>query len=79
MINKPTFGPGGNSESFYEEGNKATVNAPKWVFEKGLDAYEFEAGNGLNAGEATLRKIGDEARKYGLLMSFHTPYFISLS
>lgn len=79
MIDRPTFGPGGNSESFYAEGNKGTVNAPAWVRGKGLDAYEFEAGNGLNAGEATLAKIGEEAKKHGILMSFHTPYFISLS
>lgn len=79
MIDRATFGPGGNSESFYEEGHKGTIEAPAWVKAKGLDAYEFEAGNGLNAGEATLRKIGDEARANGILMSFHTPYFISLS
>jgi deoxyribonuclease-4 len=78
-IDHATFGPGGNSESFYSEGKKATVQAPEWVKNKGLDAYEFEAGNGLNAGEATLRKIGEEAKKHGILMSFHTPYFISLS
>ena len=79
MIDRATFGPGGNSESFYEEGNKGTVDAPKWVKKIGLDAYEFEAGNGLTAGEATLSKIGKEARENGILMSFHTPYFISLS
>ena len=79
MINRATFGPGGNSESFYAEGNKGTINAPKWVRERGLDAYEFEAGNGLNAGEATLAAIGEAARANGILMSLHTPYFISLS
>ncbi|MBO5415235.1 MAG: TIM barrel protein [Clostridia bacterium] len=79
IIDRPTFGPGGNSESFYAEGNKGTVNAPKWVRERGLDAYEFEAGNGLNATDATLARIGEEARANGILMSFHTPYFISLS
>ncbi len=79
MIDRATFGPGGNSESFYEEGNKGTVDAPKWVRKIGLDAYEFEAGNGLTAGEATLAKIGKEARECGILMSLHTPYFISLS
>lgn len=78
-INKPTFGTGGNSDSFYADGKKSTVQAPEWIKLKGLDAYEFEAGNGLNAGEATLQKIGDAAREHGILMSFHTPYFISLS
>ena len=78
-IDHPTFGTGGNSESFYNEGYKSTTQAPSWIKKIGLDAYEFEAGNGLKAGEETLRKIGDAARENGILMSFHTPYFISLS
>ena len=78
-IEKATFGPGGNSESFYADGKKSTLDAPLWVKQKGLDAYEYEAGNGLTAGDATLKKIGDAAREHGILMSFHTPYFISLS
>lgn len=78
-INYATFGTGGNSDSFYAEGKKSTAQAPEWIKLKGLDAYEFEAGNGLNAGDATLKKIGDAAREHGVLMSFHTPYFISLS
>ena len=78
-IDHATFGPGGNSESFYADGKKSTTEAPEWVKLKGLDAYEYEAGNGLAAGEATLKKIGEEAKKHGVLMSFHTPYFISLS
>ena len=81
MIKKDhaTFGTGGNSDSFYASGKKSTVQAPEWLKAFGLDAYEFEAGNGLNAGDETLRKIGDAAREHGILMSFHTPYFISLS
>jgi len=79
MINRPTFGPGGNSESFYAEKLKSTVQAPKWLSERGLDAYEFQGGNGIMAGDETLKKIGDEAKKYGILMSVHTPYYISLS
>lgn len=78
-MSKALFGPGGNGDLFYAEGGKGTVDAPRWLSGYGLDAYEFEAGNGVSAGEATLRKIGDEAEKYGIAMSFHTPYFISLS
>lgn len=73
------FGPGGNGTLFYAAGGKGTVQAPKWLSEYGLDAYEFEAGNGISASEETLRKIGDEAARYGIAMSLHTPYFISLS
>lgn len=75
----PTFGPGGNSNSFKAEGFKSTVDAPAWVAARGLDAYEYEAGNGITAGEAMLRQIGEKAREHHILMSLHTPYFISLS
>lgn len=78
-IDHATFGPGGNSESFYNEGFKSTLQAPAWLKERGIDAYEYQAGNGLTAGIATLKKIGEEAKKHGILMSLHTPYFISLS
>ncbi len=78
-MSRAKFGPGGNGDLFYAQGGKGTVQAPAWLREYGLDAYEFEAGNGLTAGEATLRKIGEEAKKYGIATSLHTPYFISLS
>lgn len=74
-----TFGPGGNGELFYAQGNKATVQSPGWVKNFGLDAFEYEAGSGLSASEATLRAIGEKAKEHGVLMSLHTPYFISLS
>ena len=73
------FGPGGNSQSFYDAGYKATVQAPGFVAGLGLGAYEFEAGNGLTAGLPTLTKIGEKAREHGIEMSLHTPYYISLS
>lgn len=76
---KAKFGPGGNGDLFYATGGKGSADAPAWLSEYGLDAYEFEAGNGIAAGEATLRKIGDAARQYNISMSLHTPYYISLS
>ena len=75
----PTFGPGGNGAWFRSEGGKATVQAPGWLRAKGLDAYEYEAGKGVNAGEGVLAQIGTKAREHGILMSLHAPYFISLS
>ena len=78
-MKRATFGPGGNGDLFYSEGNKSTLQAPGWLERYGLDAYEYEAGNGITAGEATLRAIGEKARAHHILMSLHTPYFISLS
>ena len=78
-VNTPTFGPGGNSDAFKAAGKKSTIQAPEWIRSIGLDAYEFEAGRGVNASEDVLRAIGAEAQKHGILMSLHAPYFISLS
>ncbi len=77
--NTPTFGPGGNGEWFASEGGRATLQAPGWLAEKGLDAYEYEAGKGVHAGEAVLSQIGQKAIEHGIRMSLHAPYFISLS
>ena len=73
------FGPGGNSDSFRLAGLKSTVDAPAWVKSIGLNAYEYEAGNGLSASPTILSAIGREAAIHNVKMSFHTPYFISLS
>ena len=73
------FGPGGNSEAFKAWGGKSTLDAPRFLSEIGLDAYEYEAGNGIASSSVMLGEIGKEAKKYGIKMSFHTPYFISLS
>lgn len=73
------FGPGGNSEAFKLAGGKSTLQAPEWLDSIGLNAYEYEAGNGIAASPAMLSAIGAEAKKFNIKMSFHTPYFISLS
>ncbi|MBQ9760278.1 MAG: TIM barrel protein [Clostridia bacterium] len=78
-MDRATFGPGGNGDLFYAEGNKSTLQSPGWLEKYGLDAFEYEAGNGISAGESTLRAIGVKAREHNILMSLHTPYFISLS
>ena len=73
------FGPGGNSEAFALAGFSSTLDAPAWLSKVGLDAYEYEAGNGLSAGPSTLAAIGRRAKENGIKTSYHTPYFISLS
>ena len=73
------FGPGGNSEDFIKRGFSSSLDAPLYVSSLGLNAYEYEAGNGLSASNALLTLIGKEAEKHQVKMSYHTPYFISLS
>lgn len=73
------FGPAGNSNSFYADGMKHTYQAPLWVASKGLDAYEYQGGNGIRGSEEAFFKIGREAEAAGIAMSVHAPYYISLS
>ncbi len=73
------FGPGGNSDAFRLAGGSSTLEAPLFVKSIGLDAYEYEAGNGLSATPAMLAAVGKQAEIHNVRMSFHTPYFISLS
>ena len=73
------FGVAGSSDSFFEDGKKHTHEMPGWLAEKGVDAYEYQCGHGITAGEASLKKVAEEAKKHGILMSLHAPYFISLS
>ena len=73
------FGPGGNSDAFKLDGFSSSLDAPAWIAAQGLDAYEYEAGNGLSASTTMLRAIGREAQAHNIKMSYHAPYFISLS
>ncbi len=73
------FGPAGNGNLFYETGHKASVQAPKWLKENGLTAYEIPFGRGVRMSQKTAEKIGEEAETYNIAMSVHAPYFINLA
>ena len=75
----PLFGPGGNSDSFKKAGYRSSLEAPRFVRECGLDAYEYEAGQGIAGSPEMLAALGQNAALLGVKVSFHTPYFISLS
>lgn len=70
------FGPAGNAESFPYP---SSVDAPRWLRELGLDAYEYQCGKGVNVGETTARAIGAQAAEQGIALSLHAPYFINLA
>ena len=73
------FGPAGNCKTFYDEGYKRTIEAPKWLKEKGLDAYEYSFGKGFTLPDDTAIKIGEEMKNYGIIVSVHAPYYINLA
>lgn len=73
------FGPGGNCEKFYEEGHKSSLEIPKWLRENGLSAYEYECGKGIKLSRDSAAVLGENAKREGIALSVHAPYFISLS
>jgi len=73
------FGAAGNSDSFYAGGNKHTVEMPRWMRERGLDAFEYSFGRGINIKAETARLIGAEAEKHNIAMSVHAPYYINFA
>lgn len=73
------FGPAGNSESFYEDGLRSALEAPKWLNQKGLTAYEYQCGHGVRISDDAAGDLGAEAKKYNVTLSVHAPYYISLS
>ncbi len=74
-----TLGPAGNCEDFYDAGHKSSLEAPKWVFDMGLGAYEYQCGKGVKISEEAAKKLGARANEYGIALSVHAPYYISLS
>ena len=79
MNDRALFGPAGNSEAFYAEGFKNTIDAMPWLSRQGLDLYEYQCGQGVRGSDATFIAIGNRAKECGIQLSLHAPYFISLS
>lgn len=73
------FGVAGNSKSFYDEGNERTLQAAAWCKARGIDAFEYSFGRGININSATAEKIGAEFSLHGVALSVHAPYFINFS
>lgn len=72
------FGPAGNCDSFSRV-HKSSLDAPKWIADLGLDCYEYQCGKGVHVGEASAKKLGENAKAAGIALSLHAPYFINLA
>ncbi|BBB92689.1 MAG TPA: TIM barrel protein [Methylomusa anaerophila] len=73
------FGPAGNPDAFYEAGFKASAQMPAWLAGQNLTAYEYQCSRGANVREETARLVGEKAAQYGVKLSIHAPYYISLA
>jgi deoxyribonuclease-4 len=73
------FGPSGNSDIFYEQGYKSSLEAPEWLRRMGLDAYEYSCARGVRIREDMAVRLGSIAKEQGITMSVHAPYYINLA
>ncbi len=73
------FGPAGNCEDFYASGLKSSTQAAKWLYEKGLNAYEYSFGRGITLTDDKAITIADEMKRYNITVSAHAPYFINFA
>ena len=73
------FGPAGNCADFYASGLKSSTQAPKWLAEKGLNAYEYSFGKGILLSDEKAVEIGEEMKKHDITISAHAPYFINFA
>ncbi len=73
------FGPAGNSISFSKMGYKSSLQVPEYLTLKGLNAFEYQCGRGVNIGADKAKELGIIAKEKGITLSLHAPYYISMS
>lgn len=76
---KALFGTAGSPASFYAEGFSASADMPRYLADKGLDAYEYSAGRGVRVSDKTAALLGAAAAEHSVALSLHAPYFINLA
>lgn len=79
MKDAPYFGTAGNADSFFKAGFKDIVQAPVYLHSIGLDAYEYQGGHGIRIPAQKAALLGQNAKKFGIRLSVHSPYYISMS
>lgn len=73
------FGPSGNSQLFYDQHYKTSLDAPLWLKNRGLNAYEYSFSRGFNMSDFTAKSLGDACKENGIEISVHAPYYINLA
>ncbi len=73
------FGPAGRDDSLNLLGYKTTLDIPRCMQEKGLDAFEYQCGRGVNVKTEVANELGALAKERNIRLSLHAPYYISLS
>ena len=72
------FGPAGSSEDFLKK-YKSSLDMPQYLKDMGLDAFEYQCGQGVRVSDSLGAALKEKAEENGITLSLHAPYFISLS
>lgn len=73
------FGPSGNSKEYYDQGYKHTIDAPKWLKARGLNAFEYPFNRGVALKDETAMALGKAFAEEDIEISVHAPYYINLA
>lgn len=73
------FGPSGNGDLFYDQGFKSSLDAPGWLKNRGLTAYEYSFSRGFSLSEFMAKSLGEKCKENGIEISVHAPYYINLA
>lgn len=77
-MNFPLFGPAGSPVAFSKM-YKSSLDMPKYLRDFGLDAFEYQCGQGVRVSDNLANSLKDKATESNIKLSLHAPYFISLS
>jgi deoxyribonuclease-4 len=70
------FGTGGVPISSAE---RSTISGIERISELGLDCMEVEFVHGVTMGEVTANQVSETAKRLGIVLSVHAPYFINFN
>lgn len=69
------MGPAGNPVDY----SGSSTGAPKYIYEEGLNAYEYQGTHGVRIGEKSAEQLGENAEKYDVQVSIHGQYWINFA
>ncbi len=73
------FGPAGRAVSFEAMGYKKSEQIPQYLEKFDLKAFEYQCGQGVRVSEKSAAPLCKAAKEFGITMSVHAPYYISMS
>ncbi len=73
------FGPSGNGDLFYAQKYKSSLDAPLWLKNRGLTAYEYAFSRGFNISDFNAKLLGEKCKENKIELSLHAPYYINLA